>query len=108
MRGVRYNKKAVQPAGRAANVRGNYVLFVDPTELIIADALTLNNKKAVILLFCECLNADNPLRRSVEGLHSRQTLLETVYDRVAPHTLTVLWSTLVGQLKGAKSPFNII
>ena len=76
-----------------------YVPFVDLKELSIAEAPTLNNTQAIILLFRECLNADNPLRKSVGVLHSRQTLLEAVYDRVAPHALPVLWSNLVGQLR---------
>ena len=76
-----------------------YVPFINPVEMSIFEAKTLNNPQAVVLLLRECLSRTNPLRLGLEGLHSRQTFVETLFDRLSPHCLPVLWSNLVGQLK---------
>ena len=76
-----------------------YVPFSTPTELSIAEAPTLNNSQAMVLFLRECLNRENPLRKALEGLHSRQTFMDILYERLSSHALPVLWSSLVGQLK---------
>ena len=70
--------------------------FRDPAEISIVDAKTLNNTQAIILILRECLNLDNPLRLGLEGLHSRMTFMNNLYDNLAPYALPVLWSNLVG------------
>ena len=76
-----------------------YVPFINQIEMSIFEAKTLNNPQALVLLLRECLSRTNPLRLGLEGLHSRQTFAETLFDRLSPHCLPVLWSNLVGQLK---------
>ncbi len=76
-----------------------YIPFTDPKELSIADTPTLNNAQAMVLFLRECLNIDNPLRKTLESLNSRQTFIDVLYERLAPHTLPVIWSNLAGQLK---------
>lgn len=76
-----------------------YMPFANPKELSIEEAPTLNNAQAMVLFLRECLNQDNPLRRALEGLHSRQTFMDILYERLAPHALPVLWSSLAGQLR---------
>jgi hypothetical protein len=74
-------------------------LFADQRELGIDEAPVLNNSQAVILFLRECLNCDNPLRRALDGLHSRQTFICALHERLASHALPVEWSSLVGQLR---------
>ena len=71
-----------------------YVPFASPKELRLEEAHTLNNTQAMILFLRECLNKDNPLRQAVADLHSRQTYLDTLYERLCQHALPVLWSSL--------------
>jgi hypothetical protein len=68
--------------------------FRDPREISVFDAPTLNNTQAIITILRECLNRDNPLLQCLDGLHSRLTYMEVLYDRLTPHTLPVLWSNL--------------
>ena len=70
--------------------------FRYPAEISIVDAKTLNNTQAIILILRECLNSDNPLRLGLEGLHSRMTFMNTLYDNLAPYALPVLWCNLAG------------
>ena len=71
-----------------------HVPFREPEEISIFDAQTLNNTQAMILILRECLNQDNPLRVGLEGLNSRKAFMASLYDRLAPYTLPVLWSSL--------------
>jgi hypothetical protein len=68
--------------------------FRDPPEISIVDAKKLNNTQTIILVLRECLNSDNPLRLGLEGLNSRMTFLDNLYDRLAPYALPVLWCNL--------------
>jgi hypothetical protein len=70
--------------------------FRDIPELSVTEAPSLNNPQAVITILRECLNPENTLRNGLDGLHSRQTFIETIYERVRPYTLPVVWSSLVG------------
>lgn len=63
--------------------------FREVEDLPIDRAPTLNNAQAIILILRECLNPDNRLREGIEGLHSRQTLLEDLYDRLQPFAVPV-------------------
>ena len=76
-----------------------HVPFRDIPELSVTDAPSLNNAQAVILSLRECLNPENNLRQGLEGLHSRQTFIETIHDRLRPYTLPVLWSSVVGLVR---------
>lgn len=76
-----------------------HVPFREPREISLYDTTTLNNTQAVILILRECLNQDNRLRQGLEGLHSRQTYTETLYDRLRPYALPVLWTALVDLVK---------
>ena len=71
-----------------------HVPFQEPEEISIYDAQTLNNTQAMILILRECLNQDNPLRVGLEGMNSRKTFMASLYDRLAPYTLPVIWSSL--------------
>ena len=73
-----------------------FIPFRDPPEISIVETKTLNNTQAIILILRECLNSDNPLRLALEGLHSRMTFVNTLYDNLAPYALPVIWSNLVG------------
>ena len=75
-----------------------HVPFREPVEISIFDAQTLNNTQAVILILRECLNQDNPLRVGLDGLNSRKTFMSDLYDRLAPYTLPVFWSSLNSSL----------
>jgi hypothetical protein len=75
-----------------------YVPFTSPKELRLEEAPTLNNTQAAILFLRECLNRDNPLREAVADLHSRQTFIDALYERLCQHALPVLWSSLAGHL----------
>jgi len=72
-----------------------HVPFREPKEIPLFEATTLHNTQAVILILRECLNPDNRLRQGLEGLHSRQTYTETMYERLRPYTLPVLWTVLI-------------
>lgn len=76
-----------------------YMPFSNPKELSIEEAPTLNNSQAMVLFLRECLDKENPLRKALDCLHSRQTFIDILYERLAPHALPVLWSSLAGQLK---------
>ena len=76
-----------------------FVPFVNPKEISVFEAETLNNTQAVVLILRECLSSNNPLRLALEGLHSRQTFAITLYERLSPHSLSVMWSSLLGQLR---------
>lgn len=68
-------------------------------ELSIDEAPTLNNSQAMVLFLRGCLDKENPLRKALEGLNSRQTYMDDLYERLAPHALPVMWSSLAGQLR---------
>lgn len=61
-----------------------HVPFREVEDLPIDRAPTLNNAQAIILILRECLNPDNQLREGLEGLHSRQALLEEIFVRLLP------------------------
>lgn len=74
------------------NLKDLLLMHVPMREVVdtpLWDARTLNNCQAVILILRECLaGTEHPLiKEGVLGsLHSRQTLVETLYDRVQPYT----------------------
>jgi len=72
-----------------------HVPFREPKEIPLFEATTLHSTQAVILILRESLNPDNRLRQGLEGLHSRQTYTETVYDHLRPYALPVLWTVLI-------------
>ena len=65
------------------------------TELSVVDTPRLNNSQAIILILRECLNADNPLRRGLEGLNSRQTFMSVIHDILSLYALPVVWERLI-------------
>ncbi len=71
-----------------------HVPFREVEDLPIDRAPTLNNTQALILILRECLNPDNRLREGIEGLHSRQTFLEELYNRLLPLAVPVTWANL--------------
>jgi hypothetical protein len=71
-----------------------HVPFREPREIPLFEATALHNTQAVILILRECLHPGNRLRHAIEGLHSRTTYTETMYDRLRPYTLPVLWANL--------------
>ena len=73
--------------------------FRDVEDLPIDQAPTLNNAQAIILILRECLRPDNRLREGIEGLHSRQTLLEDLFQRLQPLAVPVSWTTIFGLVK---------
>jgi hypothetical protein len=73
--------------------------FRDLEDLPIDKAPTLNNAQAVILILRECLRTDNRLREAVEGLHSRQTLLEDLFERLRPLTVPISWTSIFGLVR---------
>jgi hypothetical protein len=76
-----------------------HVPFRDIPELSVTDAPSLNNAQAVIAILRECLNQENALCNGLHGLHSRQTFIETIYERVRPYTLLVEWSSLLALVR---------
>jgi hypothetical protein len=93
--------KAVKPFN-LADLLQMHVPFRDPVEIPLFDTTTLNNTQAVILILRECLEPGNVLRCGIDGLHSRLTFTETLFDRLRPYTLPVLYANLqrfaVGEL----------
>lgn len=71
-----------------------HVPFREVEDLPIDRAPTLNNTQSLILILRECLNPDNRLREGIEGLHSRQTFLEELYNRLLPLAVSVTWANL--------------
>lgn len=76
-----------------------HVPFREVEDLPIDKAPTLNNTQALILILRECLNPDNRLREGIEGLHSRQTFLEDVYNRLLPLAIPVSWANVSALVK---------
>lgn len=76
-----------------------HIPFRQPDELSLVEAPSLSNPQAIILILRESLNSENTLRHGLEGLHSRQTLLSTLHDRLSPHTLPVVWDSLINLVK---------
>jgi hypothetical protein len=76
-----------------------YLPFYEVEELAFDTAPTLHNAQAVILILRECLRMDNRLREGLEGLHSRQTVLETLFDRLVPLTVPMTWAAIQGLVK---------
>lgn len=66
-----------------------YVPFREVEDLPIDKAPTLNNAQAIILILRECLRLDNPLRQAIEGLNSRQTLLEDLFRQLQPFCVAI-------------------
>jgi len=62
-----------------------YMPLRDARDVPLFEAETLNSAQAVILILRECLDPDHHLRGALEGLHSRQTFVETLYDRIRPY-----------------------
>jgi hypothetical protein len=93
--------KAVKPFN-LADLLQILVPFREPDEIPLFDTITLNNTQAVILILRECLEPGNVLRCGIDGLHSRLTFTETLFDRLRPYTLPVLYANLqcfaVGEL----------
>ena len=75
-----------------------HIPFREPEEISVFAAQTLNSTQAVILILRECLNRDNPLLKGLEGLKSRQTFMDVLYDRLKPYTLPVSWTSLINLL----------
>lgn len=73
-----------------------YAPFREVEELAVDHAPTLNNTQAVIVMLRACLRTDNRLMEGLEGLHSRQTLMETLYNRLLPFALPVTWANITG------------
>lgn len=76
-----------------------HVPFREPEEFSVTAAPSLNNTQAVILILRECLNQENSIQKCLEGLNSRQTYMDTLYNRLAPYTLSVFWCNLINFLK---------
>ena len=76
-----------------------HVPFRDVLDRPVVDAPTLNNAQAIVLILREGLRTDNPLRNGLEGLNSRQTFVEDLYERVRPFALPILWSNLNNLVK---------
>lgn len=76
-----------------------HVPFREPKEISIYDASSIHDTQAVILILRECLNQENKLRHGLEGLHSRLTVAETLYERIRPYTLPVFWTDMVELVK---------
>jgi hypothetical protein len=76
-----------------------HVPFRDAEDRSVYESSTLNNTQAVILILREGLRLDNQLRNGIEGLNSRQTLTETLYERLRPYTVPVFWSHLTSLVK---------
>lgn len=81
-----------------------HVPFRDIKEFSVLDAPALNNAQAVITILRECLDPENVLRNALDGLHSRQTFVETIYDRVRPYSLLVLWPSILDLVRWARLP----
>jgi hypothetical protein len=60
------------------------VPFRIPEEYSMYLAPTLNNTQAIILIMRESLNSDNPLLLAIKDLHSRQTILDVLYNCIKP------------------------
>ncbi len=76
-----------------------HVPFREVEDLPIDKAPTLNNIQALILILRECLDPDNRLREGIEGLHSRQTFLEDLYNRLLPLAIPVSWANVSALVK---------
>jgi hypothetical protein len=76
-----------------------HVPFRDVPDRSVIDAPTLNNAQAIILMLRESLRVDNPLRNGIEGLNSRQTFMEDLYERIRPYSLPILWTNLNNLVK---------
>ena len=76
-----------------------HVPFREPEEISIYNASSIHDTQAVILILRECLNQENKLRHGLEGLHSRLTVAETLYERLRPYTLPVFWVDMVELVK---------
>lgn len=69
--------------------------FFDLPDHSLFDAPTLNHAQSIILILRECLHKDHVIQPVVKGLHSRQTLLETLYFQLMPYTRPILVSSVV-------------
>lgn len=102
-RKIRATCEACAITRKPFNMRDVFLMllpFRDPEEISLFEAETLNNTQAIILILRECLNKENPLRMGLEGLNSRNTFLDNLYDRFAPYALPVLWCNLIGGVVG--------
>jgi len=81
-----------------------HVPFREPREIPLFEAATLHGTQAIILMLRECLHPGNRLRHALEGLHSRTTYTEAMYDRLRPYTLPVFWKDLVELVKWPDAP----
>jgi hypothetical protein len=68
--------------------------FREVVDLPIDQAPTLNNAQAMVLILRECLRTDNRLRECVDGLHSRQVVLEDLFKGLHPLSVPVCWANL--------------
>jgi hypothetical protein len=68
--------------------------FREVADLPIDQAPTLNNAQAMVLILRECLRTDNRLRECVDGLHSRQVVLEDLFKGLHPLSVPVCWANL--------------
>lgn len=58
-------------------------VFRDMKDTPLFECKLLNHAQSVILMLRECLDVDNVLRVVLLDVHSRQTLPETLYERLA-------------------------
>ena len=88
MRKVRATCEACAQSVKPFNLYDVVMMLVPfwvPEEIPLYEAKTLNNTQALILILRECLNEENPLRKALEGMNSRKTCLNSVFERLAAH-----------------------
>lgn len=69
--------------------------FYMPDEIPLFECKTLNNQQAFILILRECLPKEHELMHALANLSSRQSLVETIYDTLAPYAPPIFQSQLV-------------
>jgi hypothetical protein len=78
-----------------------YLPFYEPEDLAFDEAPTLHNAQAVILILRVCLRRDNRLLEGLEGLNSRQTMLQDLYNGILPFTVSITWGGILALVKRA-------
>lgn len=76
-----------------------YLPFFEPEDLAFDEAPTLHNAQAVILILRVSLRRDNRLLEGLEGLNSRQTMLQTLYEQILPFTVSITWGGILALVK---------
>ena len=64
-----------------------YVPFREPDDPSVFSAKTLNNTQAIISILRECLDPSNPLCRGLDGLHSRLTFMDVLYEHIQAYAM---------------------